>query len=102
MSSPQPCPRSGTPLSHELKIQTISNKFPGVNLQIGIFKKRADFSSDQEYVTYVRAHIKPDMVVRSPTGVLGRVARVSYDSVLVQYYTRDTDEIDIAKIEFLA
>ena len=95
-------PSVGNASLHELKIHTIAKKFPGVHLQIGIFKKRADFSSDQEYVNYVRAHIKPNMVVRSPAGVLGRVARVSYDSVLVQYYTRDTDEIDIAKIKFLA
>ena len=45
------------------KMQNIANKFPGVELQISFFKERAGFSSDEEYEKYVRAHIKPNMVV---------------------------------------
>ena len=55
------------------KMQNIANKFPGVELQIGFFKERADFSSEEEYENYVRANIKPNMVVLlGPSGTSGK------------------------------
>ena len=56
----------------------IATEILGTNLQEK-FMKRADFSTEQEYIAYKRITIKPNMIVRctnirsSLSGAIGRV-----------------------------
>ena len=48
-----------------LRKQAIASKFPNLNnYQMAFFKGRSDFSSDVDYQIYVKANIKPNMIVR--------------------------------------
>ena len=48
-----------------LRKQAIVSKFPNLNnYQMAFFKGRSDFSSDVDYQIYVKANIKPNMIVR--------------------------------------
>ena len=48
-----------------LRRQAIASKFPNLNnYQMAFFKGRSDFSSDVDYQIYVKANIKPNMIVR--------------------------------------
>ena len=43
---------------HRHRVQAFANKIAGPNI-LSFFKKREEFSSDEEYGNYVRANIKP-------------------------------------------
>ena len=48
-----------------LRKQAIVSKFPNLNnYQMAFFKGRSDFSSDVDYQIYVKANIRPNMIVR--------------------------------------
>ena len=89
------------------KMQNIANKFPGVELQIGFFKERADFSSEEEYEKYVRANIKPNMVVLlGPSGTsskaFGQVLDVfDDDAVMVKQEDGSTCTMGCGWVELL-
>ena len=53
---------------HRHRVQ--ANKTSGPNT-LSFFKKRAEFSSDQEYGNYVRANIKPSLIVQYMGHVFG-------------------------------
>jgi len=67
-----------------LRRQAIVRKFPSLK---AFFKGRSNFTSDVDYQKYVRANIKPNMIVRYegyngspvPDGTLGQVEATLYD-----------------------
>ena len=82
---------------HRHRVQ--ANKTSGPNT-LSFFKKREEFSSDEEYGNYVRANIKPSLIVQYmghlgqshplvPTGTLGQMGHFHPSSgigdILVQW-----------------
>ena len=84
----------------------MANKLLGVNLaELDHFKRRSDFSSHRDYSQYVKANIKPNMIVRCvqmsvwddqddsgsinaagvPDGTLGRVVNTNGQTVTVKW-----------------
>ena len=84
----------------------MANKLLGVNLaELDHFKRRSDFSSHRGYSQYVKANIKPNMIVRCvqmsvwddqddsgsinaagvPDGTLGRVVNTNGQTVTVKW-----------------
>ena len=61
-------PMVGKASLHRHRVQ--ANKTSGPNT-LSFFKKRAEFSSDQEYGNYVRANIKPSLIVQYMGHVFG-------------------------------
>ena len=78
-------PMVGKASLHRHRVQAFANKIAGPNI-LSFFKKREEFSSDEEYGNYVRANIKPSVIVQYmgqshplvPVGTLGHFVDPSF------------------------
>ena len=84
-------------LEKQKRCLDFANKLLGVDLtQVGNFKKRDNFKSDSDYVAYVKANIKENMIVicnqdfkinyqSIVKGTLGRITRPDYSEARVRW-----------------
>ena len=86
-------PMVGQVSLHRHRVQAFANKvLSGHNSLLSFFKKRAEFSSDEEYRNYVRANIKSGVIVQYighdrviPYGTLGDVIDPPFGGVRVRW-----------------
>ena len=85
-------PMVGQVSLHRHRVQAFAKKIAGHNSLLSFFKKRAEFSSDEDYRNYVRTNIKSGVIVQYighnidiPYGTLGDVIDPPFGGVRVRW-----------------